>query len=486
MDRIDALIQELRAFHISSILVGRISTAATGRDAGALSRDLVNNPKYFAQSASVQKTIPLVDLEALVKRGATREHEVQRIRVFKDERGTTFSVPCATCERWIWCGHDEHSGTCACGKQKYEITFDGAPDWKLEQGWRCMNCGEPSGLTLAEDARNPWHAVNPRQQVCNVCFHMQHVGPWWVRKRANERREASPPASPSSRRDDFSAETIRRVGERVGLLCSNPQCRAATKGPHSSATKATNIGQACHIEAAAEGGPRFNASQSQEERKAIENAIWLCSNCAMMIDNDWPRYSVELLRTWRAEAEADALERLGRRSSPSTAPDSGPSMSEPARSAMNRLVTEYVKASFPNHRVWIFSFPIRDPIAGEIRALGFIEYFGTRRPDGHQGYRLTDAGQRWVMRNRPEMQSAADSVSVERLPGISPPAHALLQKVLREYRKAGSPPLHMIAWDADSEEEAAAFVELHGADLMEQHTMSKWRLTQAGRAVGMS
>jgi hypothetical protein len=81
-------------------------------------------------------------------------------------------------------------------------------------------------------------------------------------------------------RDDFPAETIRKLGERVGLLCSNPDCRAPTKGPHTRAEKATNVGKASHIRAAAMGGPRYDGSQTEEQRSAIENGIWLCSNCA--------------------------------------------------------------------------------------------------------------------------------------------------------------------------------------------------------------
>jgi hypothetical protein len=41
-----------------------------------------------------------------------------------------------------------------------------------------------------------------------------------------------------------------------------------------------------------------------EVRCSIDNAIWLCQNCAKLIDDDAIAYSVEILRAWRALAEA--------------------------------------------------------------------------------------------------------------------------------------------------------------------------------------
>lgn len=197
IDPIDALIASLRSFHIGSILVGRIpavGASATASVAAEHARELAEHPKYFAQSASVQTRISLDHMHALIARGATEEDGIQRIRVFRyEESPTTFSVPCANCKRWIWCGLDEHAGACKC-RQKYEITFDGESDWNLPQGWLCMDCGDPNEMALIGDARNPWHPVNERQQACDVCFHMSHVGAWWVRKRAVA-RQANTPAS---------------------------------------------------------------------------------------------------------------------------------------------------------------------------------------------------------------------------------------------------------------------------------------------------
>lgn len=189
-DPIGDLISELRSVHVSSILVGRVPNAVAGSNLAVLREQLRHrelNPAWFARSASVQKLISKAEHDALMQRGATEEYGgVQRIRVFKTGRDTSFSVPCANCERWIWCGHDERAGKCVC-EAPYEVTFDGPIDWSLPQGWLCMNCGERFKVTVVTESRGPWHAINSHQQACDVCFHMKHVGAWWVEKRRNER-----------------------------------------------------------------------------------------------------------------------------------------------------------------------------------------------------------------------------------------------------------------------------------------------------------
>ena len=109
------------------------------------------------------------------------------------------------------------------------------------------------------------------------------------------------------RRDDFRASTIRTLAQRVGYRCSNPDCRNATTGPHSESDKATIVGIAAHISAAAPGGPRYDPTLTSEERRAPENGIWLCRNCSGLIDTDSNRFPVELLYEWKFGAENRAL-----------------------------------------------------------------------------------------------------------------------------------------------------------------------------------
>ncbi len=108
-------------------------------------------------------------------------------------------------------------------------------------------------------------------------------------------------------RDDFTASTKRIVAARVGFTCSNPSCRRSTSGPHSDPGKALNIGVVAHITAASQGGPRYEASLSAAERRSYENAIWLCHTCARLVDYDAEKYTPEILRRWKAEAERIAI-----------------------------------------------------------------------------------------------------------------------------------------------------------------------------------
>jgi len=107
-------------------------------------------------------------------------------------------------------------------------------------------------------------------------------------------------------RDDFPDKTKDTLAKRVGMHCSNPSCRKPTSGPREDPAKAVNIGVAAHITAAAIGGPRYDSSLNASQRSAITNAIWLCQNCAKLIDNDAARYTVDLLRQWKALSEENA------------------------------------------------------------------------------------------------------------------------------------------------------------------------------------
>ena len=96
-----------------------------------------------------------------------------------------------------------------------------------------------------------------------------------------------------SRRDDFTKKTVELLSRRAGGRCS--MCSCPTWGPNDSPYSATNIGQAAHIAAAAEGGPRYDSSMSSEERTSVKNGIWLCSNCHDKIDRNVASYNTKTL-----------------------------------------------------------------------------------------------------------------------------------------------------------------------------------------------
>jgi len=154
---------------------------------------------------------------------------------------------------------------------------------------------------------------------------------------------------------------------------------------------------ACHIHAAAPGGPRYDPAQTEEDRRSIHNGIWLCRTCGTLIDTDGERFPAPLLRAWRAEAELATFRKIGKPAAAAAAPSDGLPLSEGALEAMRWLGEQYVKAGYPNFKVWMFTPKDQDdPIYGELRALGLV-YFGGPRGGP---WRLTQAGVDWIMRNR--------------------------------------------------------------------------------------
>lgn len=114
----------------------------------------------------------------------------------------------------------------------------------------------------------------------------------------------------SNNRDEFNKTTKDILAKRVGYLCSNPECRKLTIGPNVAQDKATSIGIAAHITAASAGGPRYDEDMTNEQRSHIDNGIWLCSNCATLIDKDKDSFPKEHLNEWKQTAEEEAYSKI--------------------------------------------------------------------------------------------------------------------------------------------------------------------------------
>lgn len=113
-------------------------------------------------------------------------------------------------------------------------------------------------------------------------------------------------------RDDFANKTRTALASRAGYLCSNPACRVMTVGPSREAVDdIATVGVAAHICGAAPGGPRYDPAMSSEDRSSIENGIWLCAKHATLVDRDVIRFTVAVLRRWKAEHEAYVERNLG-------------------------------------------------------------------------------------------------------------------------------------------------------------------------------
>src|SRR5580692_7518297 len=107
-------------------------------------------------------------------------------------------------------------------------------------------------------------------------------------------------------RDDFPANVRRAVALRAQYICSFPGCRRATTGPSDESTSAVaSVGVAAHICAAAPGGPRYSPTMSSDERKGIDNAIWMCATHGTLIDQDVAKYPADVLTSWKRAREED-------------------------------------------------------------------------------------------------------------------------------------------------------------------------------------
>lgn len=109
----------------------------------------------------------------------------------------------------------------------------------------------------------------------------------------------------SGRRANFTELTKRTLALRAAFRCSNPGCGALTIGPGSGSADVEITGTAAHIYAAAPNGPRGTGGLTDDQRSAPSNGIWLCAQCARLVDtNAGGAYPVSLLRGWRDLHEA--------------------------------------------------------------------------------------------------------------------------------------------------------------------------------------
>lgn len=105
-------------------------------------------------------------------------------------------------------------------------------------------------------------------------------------------------------RDDFSEVTKRKLAMRAGGRCSRPGCDEQCWLPGSEPEGVVSIGVAAHICAASPGGPRYDPKQAPNQRSSLANGIFLCQNCAKLIDADETRFPAEELHAWKKKHEA--------------------------------------------------------------------------------------------------------------------------------------------------------------------------------------
>lgn len=97
-----------------------------------------------------------------------------------------------------------------------------------------------------------------------------------------------------------SFPTVKRLFAVSGNVCAFPGC--GTPLVERASGKVT--GRICHIRARSERGPRYDATQSEEERHGFENLILMCPIHHDVIDADQDTHSIERLRQIKADHEA--------------------------------------------------------------------------------------------------------------------------------------------------------------------------------------
>jgi hypothetical protein len=99
----------------------------------------------------------------------------------------------------------------------------------------------------------------------------------------------------------YSEKTLKRLFGLSGNICAFPNCNTILV--NQSNALESNI---CHIQAANEGGERYNDSMSDEERADYPNLILLCRQCHDKT-NDTSIYSVEVLKEMKLNHESAYL-----------------------------------------------------------------------------------------------------------------------------------------------------------------------------------
>lgn len=219
----------------------------------------------------------------------------------------------------------------------------------------------------------------------------------------------------NNNRDDFPPHVRRSLCERVNALCSRPDCRGITRAARSDSDESFTIGRACHIHAAAPGGPRFLASQTPPERKAFANGIWLCANHGAEVDADEKTFPADLLRSWKAETEAYVRSMVGKM--PSYVPE--PRRSEEGLIAIGPSVLVFGRIVGHTGKAWQLS--LGDFLLGDVHDLyRFADSFdSTPRDDRYLC--LERAGTGGMLVRAPSIvDEAATTVTIELEPPLMP------------------------------------------------------------------
>ncbi|MCJ7565662.1 MAG: hypothetical protein MUP52_13880 [Candidatus Aminicenantes bacterium] len=97
-----------------------------------------------------------------------------------------------------------------------------------------------------------------------------------------------------------TVQTIKRLFAVSGNRCAFPKCNT----PLVDAASGKVTGRICHIKARQPGGPRYDVSQTEEDRHGSGNLFLLCPIHHDVVDDDTESYTVERLTQIKAAHEA--------------------------------------------------------------------------------------------------------------------------------------------------------------------------------------
>jgi len=101
----------------------------------------------------------------------------------------------------------------------------------------------------------------------------------------------------------ISTKTRVMLWGRAAGRCSLPDCRRALVLDETETDDPSLVGEACHIVAESESGPRGVSALTREERDKYGNLILMCAVHHKMIDDQPNHFSVPVLHTMKATHE---------------------------------------------------------------------------------------------------------------------------------------------------------------------------------------
>ena len=90
----------------------------------------------------------------------------------------------------------------------------------------------------------------------------------------------------------------KRLYAHSGNQCAFPGCCAPIFEDDGQLT-----GECCHIKAFSPGGPRYDASQTDEERNGVDNLMLMCCRHHAIVDKNVDRYTIEVLQEYKQTHE---------------------------------------------------------------------------------------------------------------------------------------------------------------------------------------